>query len=69
MKLIEKHKINFKYYKTYNTPKTPYHRMLDHPSTSPEMKQHLTDTYKQLNPFALKKIIAKKLDNFFRLLK
>lgn len=66
MKLIEKRKVNSKYYKTYDTPKTPYQRLLDHPSVAPEVKQLLANTYKQLNPFTLKSQIAKKLDNIFK---
>ena len=61
MKLISKKRINSKYVKKYDTPKTPYQRLIASVHVSLEAKQKLTDTFQLLNPFTLKKKIESKL--------
>src|SRR3990167_836231 len=67
MKLIEKIKINSKYKKKYDSPQTPYQRLLKS-SQIPEMKKEaLQETFSKLNPFELKAGIERKLKAIFRL--
>lgn len=61
MKLLSKKRINSKYVKKYDTPKTPYQRLITSVHISLEAKQKLTDTFQLLNPFTLKKKIESKL--------
>jgi hypothetical protein len=61
MKLTSKKRINSKYVKKYDTPKTPYQRLIASVHVSLEAKQKLTDTFQLLNPFILKKKIESKL--------
>lgn len=64
-KLIKKERVNSKYKKTYETPKTPYKRLLESEHVSGEAKERLKETYSQLNPFELKKEIEIKLKKIF----
>ncbi len=66
MKLIEKQKVNSKYIKRYDKPKTPYERLMNSDDVLEDTKKILENQYKQLNPFVLKKIIEKKLKNIFK---
>ncbi len=68
IKLTEKKRINSKYVKKYDEPKTPYQRLIASPDISPEAKQKLTHTFLRLNPFCLKKKIQAKLKSIFAIL-
>lgn len=65
-KLIKKEKINSKYRKKYDKPKTPYQRLLDCPFIDPEIKMQRALLHQTLNPFELKKTIEKKLKHIFK---
>lgn len=65
MKLIEKRKVNSRYYKRYDKPKTPYQRLMACDQISQERKNKLEDQHRNLNPFALKRAIEKKLKVIF----
>ena len=65
MKCIEKVKINSRYQRKFDTPKTPYQRVLDCPDISNEKKEMLKKAHQILNPFELKRIIDKKLKRTF----
>ena len=65
-KLIEKTKINSKYKKKYDKPKTPYERVLESEYVSIEKKEKLKNIYKELNPFELKNKIEYKLKEIFK---
>lgn len=65
-KLIEKTKINSKYKKKYDKPKTPYERLLESEYVSKGKKKELENIYKQLNPFELKIKIEYKLKEIFK---
>lgn len=65
LKLLSKTRIGSKYRKIYDTPKTPYQRVLDASQVSEEIKQQLRNTHAALNPFQLKKIIERKLKTIF----
>ena len=69
MKLIEKTKINSKYRRKYDKPKTPYQRILESPQINEETKNKLRQVHAQLNPFALKKAIEEKLRIIFKYVK
>ncbi len=66
MKLFKKQRINSKYYKKYDAPQTPYHRVLASDQVDSEIKDHLKTVHQSLNPFILKKIIEKKLRVIFK---
>lgn len=57
MQLIRKDRIGAHYKRIYDQPKTPYQRVLEHPSISNEVKARLTALYKTLNPLLLKQQI------------
>jgi hypothetical protein len=65
-KLIEKVKINSKYVKRYDIPKTPYTRILESKYVPEEKKEALRNIMKDLNPFELKKQIEYKLKAIFK---
>ena len=50
------------------TPQTPYQRLLDGPDIDAASKTRLRQEHGQLDPFALKKNIERKLQNFFTVL-
>jgi hypothetical protein len=68
MKLIEKTKINSKYYKKYDRPTTPYQRLLNSEAISKDTKEQLRLNYATLNPFELKRNIERKLKRIFKLI-
>jgi hypothetical protein len=65
LKLKEKVKINSKYRKTYETPQTPDQRVMASEHVSDEAKARLKETFGNLNPFVLKRIIEEKLKRIF----
>jgi hypothetical protein len=66
MKLVKKEKINSKYRRTYEEPKTPYERVLTSSNVNDETKKKLMKIHNELNPFQLKKNIEKKLRVIFK---
>lgn len=66
MKLVEKKKINSRYYKRYDTPKTPYQRLMDSETIPPDVKDRLAKQHATLNPFELKRSIERKLNHIFK---
>jgi hypothetical protein len=69
VKLIEKERIRSKVIKKHDKPQTPYQRVLlaDAMDVSNAVKQKLTKQFESLNPFALKKIINKKIEKILNL--
>ncbi len=69
VKLIEKERIRSKTIKKHDKPKTPYQRVLeaDKEDVPNAMKQKLTQQFESLNPFALKKIIDRKIIKILKL--
>jgi hypothetical protein len=61
MKLLEKRRVRSKIIKKHDKAKTPYQRILEHPSVAPHRKAELTKTFQKLNPFKLRLAIDKKL--------
>ncbi len=56
MKCIKKVKVNSKYQRKFDIPKTPYQRVLNCPDISSEKKNVLKQAHQVLNPFELKRI-------------
>jgi len=65
VKLIEKQRIASKTIKRYDTPKTPYQRVMDSPDIAPAVKHSLEEQCKKLNPFHLRKAMQEKLKKIF----
>lgn len=65
-KLISKEKINSKYKKQYEKPKTPYQRVQESQHIAQTIKMELAILHQTLNPFELKKAIEKKLKIIFK---
>lgn len=61
MKLKEKIRVGSKYKRKYDTPKTPYQRVLECSDVPEERKQALRDIYAKLDPVKLKKGIERKV--------
>lgn len=66
-KLKKKERINSKYRRIYEKPQTPYQRLIASPHLTTKAKKRLTETYRTLNPFQLKKAIERKLQVIFNL--
>ncbi len=66
MKCVEKVKINSKYRKRFDDPKTPYQRILEYDKISQTTKDGLQKEHKRLNPFELKRQIEKRLKRIFK---
>lgn len=67
VKLIAKERIKSKIIKRHDDPKTPLQRILSSPHVSDDTKLHLSELYKQLNPFQLQKIVSRKINRILRL--
>jgi hypothetical protein len=68
-KLLSKQRINAKYVKRYESPKTPFQRLLESDQISRKTKQQLMATYQTLNPFTLKRQIEQHLKEIFAALR
>ena len=66
-KLLQKKRINSKYRKKYQAPRTPYQRLLESKQISEESKRQLQACHQDLNPFKLKQSIERKLKEIFKL--
>lgn len=69
MKLIKKIRVNSKYVKYYDKPKTSCQRLIESSLISDDAKSYLRNTLVSLNPFSLKKQIEIKLRIIFNTLK
>jgi len=61
VKLLDKQRVGSKTIKRYDSPKTPYQRVLESPHIPQETKNAMTKYLETLNPFLLKKTIEEKL--------
>lgn len=66
VKLLEKKRIASKTIKRYDSPKTPYQRVLESPFVPESIKNSLRKEFEKLNPFKLKKAMEKKLAKIFK---
>lgn len=62
IKLVFKERIEGRIHRRYDTPKTPYHRLLESSEIPEKKKQELTRIYQSLNPAQLKRAIDNKLN-------
>jgi hypothetical protein len=69
VKLIEKKMIAAKTIKRYDSPKTPYQRILESRDIKPAVKNSLKEQYEKLNPFQLRRAIEAKVKKIFETLK
>jgi hypothetical protein len=67
VKLLDKQRVGSKTIKRYDSPKTPYQRVLESPNIPQETKNAMTKYLETLNPFLLKKTIEEKLKKIFSL--
>ncbi len=65
LKLLSKERIASKTIKRYDSPKTPYQRIIDSPHLPPQTKQTLTKQLASLNPFMLRKSMEEKIKKIF----
>jgi hypothetical protein len=68
-KLLEKKKIGSKYKKKYESPQTPYQRLINSNHVAQEKKEQLRSCQENLNPFILKRKIEEHLKEIFKLVK
>jgi hypothetical protein len=61
-------RIGSKYRRKFETPKTPYERILEDAGVSQEVKDRLREEKKSYNPFAVKKRLDEKLKFFEKML-
>ena len=66
MKLKEKIRDKGKIHRKYDTPKTPYQRLMESPYIQDETKKRLKAIYLSLNPAQLKRNIEEKLNKLYR---
>lgn len=62
IKLISKERIGGKIHRKYDTPKTPYYRIIESKEIPEKAKQELKNIYESLNPAQLKRAIDEKLN-------
>ena len=67
VKLVEKKLVDGKHIKRYDTPKTPYQRVLESPYVAASVKRDLKEQLETLNPFRLKKAMESKLKTIFKI--
>jgi hypothetical protein len=67
VKLIEKQRVASKTIKRYDTPKTPYQRIMDSPDITTAVKHTLTELLETLNPFHLRRAMEGKLKKIFQM--
>lgn len=66
MKLVSKERIGGSVKRKYDTPKTPYKRLMDSGQMSEATSKQLEAVYLSLNPAQLKRSIDTKLDKLYR---
>jgi len=66
VKLISKQRVASKTIKHYDSPKTPYQRIMESPFIKDDVRHSLTSVFKNLNPFDLRKAIEYKLNMIFK---
>jgi len=66
MKLIKKERTGSKIKKEFDTPKTPYQRVIESSDVQEKTKKELKKIYLNLNPAELKRIIDEKLNKLYK---
>jgi hypothetical protein len=68
VKLLHKKRVGSKTIKQYDSPKTPYQRVIESPLVSQKAKNTMTVYLEKQNPFLLRKAIEAKLKKIFALI-
>ena len=68
VKLLDKKRVGAKTIKQYDSPKTPYQRVIESPYVSQKAKDGMTKHLEKQNPFLLRKAIEAKLKKIFALI-
>lgn len=66
-KLESKERIISKYRRRYETPKTPFQRLMESPHISQKTKRGLKQQFRTLNPFHIKAALETNLETIFNL--
>lgn len=66
IKLVSKERVGSRIKRKYDTPKTPYQRLIESDEVNEETKQALTNLYHSLNPAELKREIDAKLKQLYQ---
>jgi len=66
VKLVAKKRVASKTIKHYDSPKTPYQRIMESPYVADDVKLSLTAIFEKLNPFDLRKTIEDNLKKIFK---
>jgi len=66
VKLKEKIRDKGKVHRRYDTPKTPYQRLMESEHIPEETKEKLKELYQSLNPAELKRKIDEKIHRLFK---
>ena len=67
VKLLTKSRVGSKIKKKYDSPKTPFQRVIESPLVSDERKDCLEKVYRTLNPFELQKSVHSKIAQILKL--
>ena len=67
VKLMAKERIGSKTIKSYDSPKTPYQRIMESPHIPPSVKETLSQQLVNLNPFLLRKKVQTRMKEIFSL--
>jgi len=68
MKLVERKRVGGRIVKKYDSPRTPFTRILENPEVPKWIKKPLIDRKKGYNPFTLRKLLKEKMNQFVRLI-
>jgi hypothetical protein len=68
VKMLEKKRVASRTFKRYDTPKTPYQRVMASTDISDEVKLSLEKEFQRLNPFRLRKAMEIKLAKIFKII-
>lgn len=69
LKLKAKIMKNSRYVRIYDTPKTPYQRVIESPHVTKEQKEILTEQHLKLDPIELKESVQEKLKGIYSIYK
>lgn len=69
VKMVSKKMVASKTIKRYDSPKTPYQRLLESKDVSVDAKRKLKEQFEGLNPFLLRKAMEKKLKEIYKLVR
>jgi hypothetical protein len=67
VKLLAKERIKSKTIKRFDSPKTPFQRLLESKKVAQSTKDQLLNLFNSLNPFSLQKIMSKKIHTILQL--